>query len=89
MPKKRRKPDNAKLTYRTLTGGFHAMYEPKVSSRIHAAALKQIAIRNLTTEYLIEHGPTPLRVSPATPEAPHRADDERRRPPRPRQHRDQ
>ena len=69
MPKKRKKVDNADLKYRTLTDKFYAVYEPEVSSRIHAAALEQIAIRNLTTEYLVQHGPTPVRVSPDTPEA--------------------
>ena len=69
MPKKRKARDNKKLAHRTLTGIFHAVYEPEVSEAIYNAAQQQIAVRNLTTEHLIAHGPSPVRVTPKTPNA--------------------
>ena len=45
------------------------VYEPKVSRRIHDTAVEQIGVRNVTTEHLVAHGPTPVRRSPTTPKA--------------------
>ena len=69
MPKKRKVRDNKKLTHRTLTDIFCAVYEPELSEAIYEAARQQIAVRNLTTEHLIAHGPNPVRVTPKTPNA--------------------
>ena len=66
---KRKPRDNRDLKHRTLTAKRYAVYEPEVSEAIYEAARQQIAVRNLTTAHLVEHGPTPVRVSPKTPNA--------------------
>lgn len=66
---KPRKRDNRDQTHITRSLTRYVVYDPEVSRRIHETAVQQIGIRNLTTEHLVAHGPTPVRKSPKTPNA--------------------
>ena len=67
--RKRKAKDKKKLTRRTRSWKSNAVYEPTVSEAIYETARQQIAVRNLTTKHLVDHGPTPVRMSPETPRA--------------------